>query len=149
SSATLSYYNYAYDNADRVTSQTYSSQVGTTTYSATRNYSYDSTDQLLTDGSQPTYSYDANGNRTMAGDQTGTGNRLTSDGTYTYSFDAEGNLVGKTKGAGQETTTYTYNTLNQLTNILKTSDGTTTVLNLTYTYDVDGKRVQQDKWTPA
>src|SRR5262249_13566075 len=68
SAATLSYYNYNYDSANRVTTQVYSSTVGTATYAGTLAYTYDSTNQLLTDGTA-TYAYDANGNRTMAGYQ--------------------------------------------------------------------------------
>src|SRR5262249_42521997 len=87
--ATLSYYSYGYDSKDRVTSHSWSSAIGTTTYSGTRSYSYDATDQLTNDGTT-TYAYDANGNRTMAGYQTGTANRMTNDGVFTYSYDDEG-----------------------------------------------------------
>src|SRR5262249_53578707 len=107
SSATISYYDYSYDAASRVTQQVYWSQVGTTTYTGTVPYQYDCADQLTYDGTQ-SYTYDANGNRTMSGYQTGTGNRLSSDGTWTYSYDNEGNLTQKTKGAGLETWYYTY-----------------------------------------
>jgi hypothetical protein len=37
------------------------------------------------------YSYDANGNRTMTGYQTGSGNQVTTDGLWSYTYDAEGN----------------------------------------------------------
>jgi len=56
----------------------------------TSTYGYDTTSQLTsathTYQSNETYSYDANGNRTMTGYQTGTDNRLTNDGTYTYTY---------------------------------------------------------------
>src|SRR5262249_13630614 len=78
--ATHSYYNYAFDGALQVTSET--SQTGT------HSYSYDATGQLTSDGTN-NYSYDANGNRTMTGYQTGVANRLTNDGVYTYTYDAE------------------------------------------------------------
>jgi RHS repeat-associated protein len=145
SSATLSYYTYTYDSADRVSAQTHWSQVGTVVYSGTNTYTYDATSQLTNDGTTA-YSYDANGNRTMAGYQTGVANRLTNDGTYTYTYDAEGNLTQKSKGAGQETWYYTYDNGNRLTNIRKTSDGTTNTLLLTYTYDVQGNRVKEQTW---
>src|SRR5207248_1436939 len=74
SAATLSYYNYAFDNADRVTSETWSSAVGTFTYSGSHTYTYDSTNQLTGDGAS-TYTYSFNGNRTMAGYATGADNR--------------------------------------------------------------------------
>src|SRR5262249_41059384 len=40
----------------------------------------------------------------------------------------------------------TYDVGNRLTNIRKTSDGSTNLLTVTYTYDVEGKRVKEDKW---
>src|SRR5262249_4418240 len=99
---------YTYDNADRLTSQTLN---GTLT-----SFSYDDTDQLTgaTGGSAETYTYDLNGNRTMTGYATGTGNRMTSDGTWTYTYDDEGNLVKKSKGASAETWTYGYDHNNQM-----------------------------------
>jgi RHS repeat-associated protein len=145
SAVTLSYYNYGYDTSDRVTTQTWWSQIGTTVYSGTRTYVYDSTSQLTNDGTTG-YSYDLNGNRTMTGYQTGTGNRLSNDGVFTYTFDAAGNLIQKSKGSGQETWYYGYDNANQLLTVRKTSDGSTNTLLVTYTYDVQGQRVQQDKW---
>jgi RHS repeat-associated protein len=144
SSVTLSYYNYTFDNADRVTNQTYSSAIGTVTYSGSLTYTYDATSQLTNDGSA--YSYDANGNRTMAGYQTGSANRLTNDGTWTYTYDDAGNLVNKSKGAGLESMTFTYDNANRLVGVRDTSDGTTNVFLLTYTYDVENNRVQEDRW---
>jgi RHS repeat-associated protein len=142
---TLSYYTYTYDSADRVTSHTWWSKIGSTTYSGTRAYGYDSTGQLTSDGTTA-YSYDANGNRTMAGYKTGADNQLSNDGTYTYTYDAEGNLTQKSKGSGLETWYFTWDNENRLTNVRDTSDGTTTTLSVTYTYDVEERRVQEDKW---
>jgi RHS repeat-associated protein len=82
----------------------------------------------------------------MAGYQTGAGNRLTNDGTWTYTYDDEGNVTQKSKGSGLETVYYSYDNLNRLTNIRDTSDGTTNVFLLTYTYDVENNRVQEDRW---
>src|SRR5207247_5925850 len=56
SNTNIANYGYGYDSADRLTSE---SRNGTTT-----NYTNDATGQLLGDGTN-TYSYDANGNRTM------------------------------------------------------------------------------------
>ena len=50
---------------------------------APTTYQYDKTEQLTND-SLVTYSYDLNGNRTMTGYTTGTGNEMTSDGTWNY-----------------------------------------------------------------
>jgi RHS repeat-associated protein len=141
SAATLSYYNYSYDSADRVTAETW--QSGSTPGS--HSYSYGSTNQLTNDGTT-TYSYDLNGNRTMTGYQTGTDNRLSTDGVWTYTYDNEGNLTQKSKGSGLETWYYSYDNLNHLTSVQQTSNGTTNLLLVTYTYDVFGNRVQQAKW---
>jgi RHS repeat-associated protein len=141
SGATLSYQDYGYDSADRVTAETWNSG-GT---GGTHTYSYDRASQLTNDGTT-TYTYDANGNRTMAGYQTSTANRTTNDGTYTYTYDNAGNLTGKA-GAGQ-TWTFGYDNLNHLVTLQETT-GTGTQLQATYTYDVQGKRVQQDVWAPG
>jgi RHS repeat-associated protein len=135
--ATISYYNYQYDNADRVTVQSGTGATGT--------YTYDADNQVLSDGNT-TYSYDSNGNRTMTGYQTGTDNQTTNDGTFTYTYDAVGNLTQKSKGTGLETWYYTYDNQNHLTVVRKTSNGTTNTLLVTYTYDVYGQRIQEDKW---
>ncbi|MFG6095937.1 hypothetical protein SPB21_11825 [Leptothoe sp. ISB3NOV94-8A] len=39
------------------------------------------------------YTYDANGNRTNAGYQTGTNNQLTTDGVFNYEYDNEGDRI--------------------------------------------------------
>ena len=67
----------------------------------------------------------------------GTGNQLLSDGTWTYSYDADGNMIEKTLGAGLQTWYYSYNAQNQLTEAIETSDGTTEVETVSYTYDAD------------
>lgn len=81
-----------------------------TAYSAdgVTRYTYDPTGQLVAaqysacaTGSasavlpDETYTYDANGNRTMPGYVIGEGNRLLSDGTYQYAYDAEGNRTAR------------------------------------------------------
>jgi RHS repeat-associated protein len=134
--ATVSYYNYQYDNADRVTVQSGTGATGT--------YSYDAASQVLSDGTKA-YSYDGNGNRNMAGYQTGTDNQTTNDGTYTYTYDAVGNLTGKSNSTA--TWSYGYDGRNHLTSVRQTSDGTTNQLLVTYTYDVYGQRIEEDKWT--
>jgi RHS repeat-associated protein len=119
--------------------------VGTTVYSGTNTYSYDKTNQVLSTGSE-TFNYDANGNRTMAGYQTGANNRLSNDGTYTYTYDPAGNLIEKSKGSGLETWYYTYDNKNELLSVRDTSDGSTNLLTLTYTYDALGNQVSQTEW---
>jgi RHS repeat-associated protein len=137
SAATLSYQNYGYDNANRVTTET--------SASGTATYTYDTTNQLLTDNAA-TYTYDANGNRNMTGYQTGTGNQVSNDGVYTYTYDNNGNLTQQSKGTGLEAWFYTYDQRNLLTSVRKTSDGTTNLITATYIYDVVGHRIAEDKW---
>ena len=69
---------FEHDDADRVGTHTWWSKIDSTTYTGTKTYTYDSTDQLTTD-STATYTYDLGGNRTMAGYQSGVANRLTND----------------------------------------------------------------------
>ena len=66
---TLSEFSYTYDAAGR--SPSYTGPEGTL------NYTYDNTNQLtaVSDARTESYSYDANGNRTMTGYTTGTGNQ--------------------------------------------------------------------------
>jgi RHS repeat-associated protein len=137
----LSDYQYSYDAADRAISAT-ATHLGVSTNTP---YSYDQASQVTAAGSQ-NYSYDANGNRTMSGYQTGGNNELTTDGTWTYSYDAEGNLISKSKGSGssQVTWTYGYDDANQLLSAVQTTGGVTT-LQVTYSYDVFGNRVEEDK----
>jgi RHS repeat-associated protein len=138
--ATLSYYNYALDNANRVTQEAWSSGAS----SGTHTYGYDTTSQL-TNADALTYTYDPNGNRTLVGTftyQTGTSNRVTNDGVYTYGYDAESNLTSKTKIGGGDTWTYGYDLRNRLTSVVETGTAT---FQATYTYDVLGRRVLEDR----
>ena len=146
SAATLSYYDYMLNGADLVTQESWQSEnTSGGTISGTHTYAYDATNQLTAaDGT--VYTYDLNGNQTGAGDQTGSANRLTSDGTWTYTYDAEGNLTEKSKGSGLETWYYGYDTLNRLTSVERTSNGTALLLTATYTFDVLGHRMEEDDW---
>jgi YD repeat-containing protein len=110
-----------YDGANRLTGITYtdattSTQLASFTYSynaasqvtsytgpeGTLNYTYDKIGELtgVSGAEQATYSYGSNGNRTMTGYSTGTGNEMTSDGTYTYTYDKNGNILTKTDASG-------------------------------------------------
>jgi len=146
SAATLSYYQYTYNAADLVTTQTWQSQSTTgVLISGAYTYSYDSTHQLLSDGTT-TYSYDANGNPTMSGYATGSDNQVTNDGTWTYTYDNVGDIIEKSKGSSLETWYYTYDTLNRLVSIEQTTNGTTAEYTVTYTYDVYGNLMKEQQW---
>jgi YD repeat-containing protein len=69
---------------------------------------------LLGDGIRG-YSYDANGNRAMTGYQTGSDNRILSDGTWNYVYDNVGNVIKKTNIFTGETWLYGYDNANQMT----------------------------------
>ena len=133
-----------YDNASRVTQETWSSTTSTGTLSGTNTYGYDAASQVTQDNAT-TYTYDRAGNQAAAGYTTGTGNELTTDGTYNYSYDNVGNLVQKVSVSGLVTWTYGYNVANELTSVVEESSGTT-VLQATYTYDVLGRMVQESEW---
>jgi RHS repeat-associated protein len=135
SGATIDSYSYQYDNADRVTQES-------STLGPTRNYTYDADGQLLGDGAS-TFSYDKNGNRTMTGYQTGTGNRLTTDGTWDYSYDDEGNLIQKSETVNNETWTYGYDQANRLLWAEKRDLMGILQMRADYKYDVFGNRIQK------
>ena len=109
-------------------------------------------------------------NRTSGGTQTGTGNRLLSDGTYRYAYDAEGNRTAKFKdtnaggvlSAGDtDVTVYGYDQRNRLVSVSHvntwsstqatalagfTSSGTAVPgsdLELRYTYDYADRRIRR------
>ncbi|HVS34951.1 MAG TPA: RHS repeat-associated core domain-containing protein, partial [Gemmataceae bacterium] len=145
SAATLSYYDYTYDAASRVSTQTWSSTTSTGTLSGVYTYSYDADSEVLGDGAT-TYSFDANGNPTMSGYATGSDNQVTTDGVWTYSYDNVGDIVEKSKGTGLETWYYTYDTLNRLVSIEQTTNGTTPEYTVTYTYDVYGNLMKEQQW---
>src|SRR5215470_5460096 len=104
---------------------------------------YDNTNQL-TDDAVKSYAYDSNGNRTMTGYATTTGNRMTNDGVYTYTYDNAGNVTKKSKGASAETWTYTWDGRNQLIGVEeRATDGGTLQMKATYVNDVWGNRIER------
>ena len=74
-------YTYTLDAANRVKTET-------STLGPFRSYGYDDDNQLLSDGTNG-YSYDKNGNRTIAGYVIDKGNRLKSDGTWNYFYETK------------------------------------------------------------
>ncbi len=60
------------------------------------------------------YSYDANGNRTMSGYSTTANNQLTTDGTYNYTYDDEGNRLTRTKISNGKIEEYIWDHRNRL-----------------------------------
>jgi YD repeat-containing protein len=136
-STTYADYQWTFDAADRITQ--FISPDGTS------NYNYDNRDQLTsTDHSYQTdeaYTYDANGNRTNAGYQTGQNNRLLADGTYSYTYDNEGNRTSRTNIATGEITQYTWDYHNRLTSVITQDSSGTVTKSVAYTYDTYDRRI--------
>jgi RHS repeat-associated protein len=122
----------SYNSDGQVTGTTF--QLGQS--SESNSYTYDADSQLLSSSgaSDDTYGYDPNGNRDTTGYTVGTGNELTNSPGVTYTYDNVGNMITATTSSG--TTTYTYDYLNQLTNV--EANG---VMVATYTYDALGQRI--------
>src|SRR5579884_661390 len=138
---TLANYTYGYDQGNQLTSYTDNS-------SSSLTYGYDADRQLTSasgtlNGSSysVSYSYDTNGNRTMTGYSTGTGNELTSDGTYSYTYDNNGNLTTQTTIATGAVTYYTWDYRNRLTEVKEQTSGGTVIYDETFTYDVNNNRI--------
>jgi RHS repeat-associated protein len=94
-----------YDAANNVTS--FSTDGGTATYgndvtNQLTSATYSGTNQPANEA----YSFDKNGNRTMAGYSTGSNNLLTSDGTFNYPHDADGNQTVRTRISNAYATDY-------------------------------------------
>jgi RHS repeat-associated protein len=139
SNAVLADYQYAYNLANQLTSETADGQ--------TTTYTYDRTNQLtnVDRASQPdeTYSYDDNGNQTNNGSVVGTNNQIASNGTFNYSYDKEGNLTAKTSISTGAITTYSYDHRNRLTTVIdKTANGTITQT-VEFIYDAFDRRISK------
>jgi YD repeat-containing protein len=112
----------------------------------TTSFTYDVTNQVTADGPR-TFSYDANGNRTMSGYTTGPGNQLLTDGTWTYTYDAAGNRTKKSKGASAETWTYGYDQQDRLMWVeQRSTDGGTLLARVEYAYDALGHRLTRTEY---
>jgi RHS repeat-associated protein len=115
----------------------------TSTLGPTRDYAYDDASQLTSDGTDD-WSFDQNGNRTMAGYETDDGNRLISDGVSDYVYDDEGNVVQRIDGTTGELWVHTYNHLNQLTKAEHLPDEWSNAdLRVEYKYDIFGNRIER------
>jgi RHS repeat-associated protein len=142
----LASFTYSYNAASQVTS--YTGPEGTL------NYTYDKIGELtgVSGAEQATYSYGSNGNRTMTGYTTGTGNELTNDGQFTYTYDKNGNVLTKTDASGN-VWNYTWDYRNRLTEAKETNAQNQVVLDETFTYDVNNNLIGetsggvQQRWT--
>ena len=143
-STVVASYSYTLDAADRLTQETRTWADGSS--SDTTDYTYTDNNQLTgvthsnSSFANESFSYDANGNRTMTGYSTATGNELTSDGTYDYTYDADGNRITQTDIATGDETIYTYDFRNRLVEVQQVVGGVESVL-AQYTYDALNRRI--------
>ncbi len=160
---------FVYDNTDRLTTINYPDTTSVTmTYTDTgqrqtvtdsrgvTTYGYDERERLTSiaypNGQVISYSYDAAGNRTSVTTLSGTTdssfdalNRLETvtdpnSGVTTYTYDPNGNRATITYPNGVAST-YTYDTLNRLTDLHTTDSTAATVNRFTYTLGLKGNRV--------
>jgi RHS repeat-associated protein len=133
----LSAYEWAYDQANRITQATSPDGVS--------DYDYDKSDQLVdADHSyqdDEAYSYDDNGNRVNAGYVTGENNQLTSDGKYNYEYDKEGNRTKRTEITTGEVTNYQWDYRNRLTGVVTKNSSGSVIKQADYAYDVFDNRI--------
>ena len=133
----LAAYDFGYDELGRMDED---SRAGITS-----TYGYDLTGQLTSatrsNGNNESFSYDANGNRTLPGYVTGVGNRLETDGTFTYGYDGEGNRISRTEIDTGKITRYEYDHRNRLTRITEQEVGGEKVELAAYTYDALNRRI--------
>jgi YD repeat-containing protein len=95
--------------------------------------------------SQPdeNYSFDLNGNRTMAGHTVIANNRLSTDGVYNYAYDNEGNLLSRTNISDSTSEEYAWDHRNRLVKVtFKDSMGATTKT-VEHAYDVYNRWVRR------
>jgi RHS repeat-associated protein len=145
--------NYSYDLASQLLSITNLPTSITDTYTYDKvgnrlsladnngfhNYVYDNV-YRLSSSSNPNenYSYDPVGNRNPLSQTYDSGNRLLDDGTYTYTYDHDGNMTKKVKKVGSDTTTYSYNSEDQLIGVV------TPTQTISYKYDALGRRIEKN-----
>ena len=139
SSSVIESFKYTYDRAGNLSTET-DTQLSTAT---TTTYSYDDANQLTGSGGA-SYSYDANGNRTMTGYTTGAGNELTSDGTYDYTYDASGQEITKTDIATGDKWTYEYNSGGEMTSAEEQTSLGGIENQISYEYDIFGQLIAED-----
>jgi len=109
------------------------------------SFTHDNTDQLKTADhtgqTDESYSYDENGNRTMAGYVTTDNNQLTTDGVYNYTYDDEGNRLTRTVIGTGYVTEYEWDHRNRLTKLTEKDDSNNILSTVEFAYDVFNLRV--------
>jgi RHS repeat-associated protein len=130
-----------YDNGNRITK--------ITDADGFTNYTYDKNNQLTiadhSNANKPdeSFGYDANGNRNSSGYQTGTNNRLNSDGKYNYTYDDEGNLILRTEIATNKVTEYQWDYRNRLAGVVDKDAAGNVTQNVGFKYDSQNRRISK------
>ncbi|GAA6623079.1 putative Ig domain-containing protein [Scytonema sp. NUACC26] len=137
--STLANYDYNYNLASILSSETYKAQ--------TTNYTYDGANQLVNaDRSvlpDENYTYDANGNRTGSGLIVGANNQILSNGNFNYSYDREGNLATKTNRSTGNVTSYTYDFRARLVGVTDKEASGNTTQSVEFKYDAFDRRISK------
>jgi RHS repeat-associated protein len=146
--------NYSYDAFDRTAAITYADEDGGEVQEA-YTYAYDKNDQIIREGiknlrpaesaekTEETreYTYDDLDRLRESATNDALRDKQT---TKTYTYDAVGNRLSEDDGSSE--TTYTYNSLNQLTASKQqeeNTDGLETVADKVYTYDKNGNQTSE------
>jgi RHS repeat-associated protein len=130
-----------YDNGNRITK--------ITDVDGVTNYTYDKNNQLTvanhSNSNKPneSFSYDGNGNRNSSGYQTGSNNRLNSDGKYNYAYDDEGNLTRRTEIASNKVTEYEWDYRNRLAGVVDKNAGGNVTQEVGFKYDSQNRRISK------
>lgn len=134
-------YDFDYDNGNRITK--------ITDIDGVTNYTYDKNNQLTvadhSNSNKPaeSFSYDANGNRNSSGYQTGTNNRLNSDGKYNYAYDDEGNLIRRTEISSNKVTEYEWDYRNRLAGVVDKNVAGNVTQEVGFKYDAMNRRISK------
>ncbi|MDD5491994.1 MAG: polymorphic toxin type 44 domain-containing protein [bacterium] len=124
-------FGYTYDNVGN--------RLSLTDTNGIHNYTYDNVYRLANSNNPgEAYNYDPVGNRNPLTQTYDAGNRLLDDGTYTYTYDHDGNMVTKQNKTTLETTTYTYNSEDQLIGVVTPTQA------ISYKYDALGRRIEKN-----
>ena len=143
--AVLDRFALQYDGANRI--------IRLTDIDGATGYRYDQADRLTgsdhaaTGNPDEAYQYDANGNRVSSslhgtGYQTGSGNRLVTDGVYDYVYDGRGNLIRRTNIATGAVRDMAWDYRNRLVELDdRSSLGGAPTQTVQYAYDAFNRRI--------